>query len=134
MKRLKKVTLIILAVVILLGAVGAVLLSGVGKKLDALYDVRVEDVDLSAVPDGIYAGKYQVFPISVKVDVTVEGSRITAIGLTRHVNGQGGPAEAIAEKVIQAQSLQVDAISGATLSSKVILLAIDDALKNATGD
>lgn len=32
--------------------------------------------------------------------------------------------------VVEAQSLQVDAVSGATYSSKVILKAIEDALVN----
>jgi uncharacterized protein with FMN-binding domain len=46
-----------------------------------------------------------------------------------HRNGQGEAAEVIPQMVVDAQSLQVDAISGATFSSKVILLAIEDALK-----
>jgi uncharacterized protein with FMN-binding domain len=46
----------------------------------------------------------------------------------KHVNGQGKPAEVITEKVIETQSLQVDVVSGATYSSKVILKAIENAL------
>ncbi len=38
-------------------------------------------------------------------------------------------AEIITDKVIDTQSLQVDAISGATYSSKTILKAIENALK-----
>ncbi|GAI95081.1 unnamed protein product, partial [marine sediment metagenome] len=34
-------------------------------------------------------------------------------------------------KVVEAQTLQVDAVSGATYSSKVILKAIENALNNA---
>lgn len=132
-KKFVKIILIILAVIALFVVMGAIFMSNVGKKLDALYDIQIQDVDLSAIPDGTYEGKHDVFPISVQVEVTVKGNKITEINLIKHVNGQGSAAEAIPEKVIKSQSLQIDAISGATLSSKVILLAIEDALKHAAG-
>ena len=65
------------------------------------------------------------------LEVIVKEKQITEIKIIKHTNGQGGEAEAILDTVIDAQSLQVDVISGATYSSKVILLAIEDALKNA---
>ncbi len=49
------------------------------------------------------------------------------IELLKHTHGQGGAAEAIPGKVIEAQTLQVDTISSATYSSKVILKAIEQA-------
>ena len=61
--------------------------------------------------------------------VTVKNHAITDIDLLKHQNGQGKPAEVITERVLAAQSLKVDTVSGATMSSKVILLAIEDALK-----
>jgi uncharacterized protein with FMN-binding domain len=48
------------------------------------------------------------------------------------VNGKGKPAEVIPQKVMDAQSLQVDTISGVTSSSKVILKAIEKALVSAS--
>ncbi len=39
-----------------------------------------------------------------------------------------GKAEKIPDKVLEEQSLQVDIVSGATFSSKVILKAVEDAL------
>lgn len=128
-----KIVLIILFVIALFGVAGTFFMSNADKKLNALYDVRIEDVDLSAVHDGTYEGKHNVFPISVKVEVTVKGNKIIGINLIKHFNGQGSAAEAIPEKVVKSQSLQIDAVSGATLSSKVILLAIRDALMNAAG-
>ena len=60
--------------------------------------------------------------------VFVKDHKIERIELVKHRNGKGAPAEAITGKVVEAQSLQVDAISGATYSSKVILQAIENAL------
>jgi uncharacterized protein with FMN-binding domain len=75
-------------------------------------------------------GSYSVFPVSVDVEVEVSNHVITSILITKHDNGQGTPAEVIIDDVILAQSIDVDSISGATYSSKVILLAIKDALSN----
>jgi uncharacterized protein with FMN-binding domain len=55
---------------------------------------------------------------------------IKKIEIVRHLNGQGKPAEVIPDRVIEMQSLDVDIISGATYSSKVILKAIENALIN----
>ena len=58
--------------------------------------------------------------------------RISSIELVKHIHSRGSQAEAIIDKVIEAQSLDVDAISGSTYISMVILRAIEDALRNAT--
>ena len=50
--------------------------------------------------------------------------------LLEHQTGLGGKAEAIIDQVIQNQSLEVDAVSGATTSSKTILKAIENALQS----
>ncbi|MBE0600950.1 MAG: FMN-binding protein, partial [Firmicutes bacterium] len=83
---------------------------------------------------GTYTGAYSAFPVSAEVAVTVQDHQIAAIDLVRHNNGQGGAAEAIPQMVVDAQSIQVDTVTGATFSSKVILLAIRDALQNAAGE
>jgi len=87
------------------------------------------DVDLSQVADGVYSGAYDSGPVIVNVDVTVKDHAITDIRLVKHRHGQGAAAEPITGKVLAAQSVKVDVISGATMSSNVILLAIEDALK-----
>lgn len=87
------------------------------------------DVDLSGTADGVHSGAYDSGPVVVNVDVTVKDHAITDIKLVKHRNGQGAAAESITGTVVSAQSIKVDVVSGATMSSKVILLAIEDALK-----
>ena len=82
----------------------------------------------AGVEDGDYIGSYSVFTVSVEVEVTVKNHTIEEIELLKHKNAQGQGAEIIPEKVIEAQSLKVDSVSGATYSSKSILLAIENAL------
>lgn len=91
--------------------------------------IEIEDVDLQTVADGEYPGEYDVRLVKAVVKVVVRNHRIESIELIRHANGRGAAAEVIPERVIAAQNLQVDTVSGATTSSLVILEAIERALK-----
>lgn len=63
--------------------------------------------------------------------VTVKDHKIVDILLLNHKNNKGKIGEVINEKVLMAQSLQVDTVSGTTNSSKVILKAIEyDRVRN----
>ncbi len=132
MKKPVKIILVIFSIVALLAIAGAIFFSSNSRNLEDLKDIKIRDIDLSSVSDGTYEGKYAVFPVSVIVNVTVRDHLITGIDLVKHVNGKGQAAESIPDQVIEEQSLDVDVVSGATYSSKVILLAIDDALQGAT--
>lgn len=85
--------------------------------------------DVKAFPDGEYAGEAFLFPVKVKLNLTITGGEIKRIDIREHFNGRGKPAEAIVASVLEKQCVQVEAISGATHSSVVILSAISDALK-----
>jgi len=61
--------------------------------------------------------------------VTVKDGAITGIDLIRHVHGPDHGAEQILVRVMERQSLRVDAVSGSTTSSKVVLKAIESALQ-----
>jgi uncharacterized protein with FMN-binding domain len=105
--------------------------SMIKTNMEKLKTVEIKDVDLAKAKDGTYEGSCQVFPISVTVRVAVSGHRIEKIELLEHKSGQGSAADAITKKVEEAQSLQVDVISGATYSSQVIKKAIQVALQKA---
>ena len=122
---------IILVLILILFIAGAGILFYLQKELDKLILSPVKNINLMEMDDGVYKGSYSAFPVSVIVDVTIKDHKITEIGLVEHSNGQGKPAEVITQKVIEEQSLDVDSISGATYSSKVILKAIEDALTKA---
>ena len=98
------------------------------SKLDALKSETVMLPDLSGLKDGIYPGSFKVFPISVELEVLIKNGNLSDIVILKHDSGRGQPAEAIIQDILRTQSLDVDAISGATYSSKVILKAIAQAL------
>ena len=99
--------------------------------LEHLGSLPTADVDMSMVADGTYTGSYSMFPVRAQVRVTVKDHRMTQIELIEHRHGRGAAAETIPGKVVEAQSLDVDTITGATYSSKVILKAIENALSSA---
>jgi uncharacterized protein with FMN-binding domain len=88
----------------------------------------VQDIDISKIPDGDYRGEATDGPVKAVVIVEVKNGRIRSIVLEHHRMMMGKPAERIPEDVIRAQSLKVDTVSGATISSRAILAAIADAL------
>jgi uncharacterized protein with FMN-binding domain len=128
MKRRYKVAIVIGIVLVILFILGLILNERYKKDLDKLILMEITDVDLTKVADGDYNGSYTSFPLFAEVKVTIENHIITDITLLNHDNGQGEKAEVIPDKVIEAQSLEVECISGATYSSKVILKAIQAAL------
>jgi uncharacterized protein with FMN-binding domain len=89
---------------------------------------KVNNIDLSKIKDGNYIGDFNAYIISSKVNVTVRDHTITDIRFIEHKYERGKPAEVLLPRVIAAQSLNVDTISGATNSSKVILKSIENAL------
>jgi uncharacterized protein with FMN-binding domain len=124
----KKTLWIILGVIGLMIIVGSLFMAYTQDQLSKLSKTPIGTIDLNTIPNGTYTGAYASFPVSVTLEVTILDHEITKITILKHDNGQGKPAEAIAEDVIEAQSLQVDVISGATYSSKVILKALENAL------
>lgn len=129
MSKKRRNYLIVFAIIVILTAIGAYFVIQISDNLDYISEIPIQEVDLSTIEDGEYIGEYEVFPISVIVEVEVLNHQIVNITVIKHNNGQGEEAESIIIDVIDYQSVQVDSISGATYSSKVILLAIKDALE-----
>lgn len=94
----------------------------------AVRETTVQNPSLSSVPDGVYVGAYDVDFVSARVKVTVQNGAITDIAILEHKNGRGKPAEAVTDKIIEEQRVDVDTVSGATNSSVVIEKAVENAL------
>jgi len=85
-------------------------------------------VDLNTVEDGTYIGICQNKVLFAVVKVEVSGHEIRGIEILEHKKSYLPQAEMIAGDVLAGQSLEVDAISGATLTSDTVKKAIEDAL------
>jgi Uncharacterized protein conserved in bacteria len=83
--------------------------------------------------DGIYEGAGEGKNGELKVEVTVNKGKISGIKIVEHKETPGLSDEIlkkVPEAIIKAQSTEVDNISGATITTKAIKDAVDNALKN----
>lgn len=127
--------------VVALGLGGAVVLTAPG--LRELQNTVIVDMDFKKLRDGVYEGEYRGTKDSLRnaaVEVTVAAGAVTKIRVTegslaneKQANEirNGLTIDDLFDEVIKSQSLQVDAISGATLTSKAHLKAVENALEQA---
>ncbi len=92
-------------------------------------EITFSEIDLRKVQNGIYRGEYDVGYISAEVVVTVKDGKFTDIELVEHKTERGKKAEVITEIMLAEQKIDVDAITGATNSSKVIRKSVEEAVK-----
>ena len=127
----KKIVLIAIMLLLLVGLVwGIIYLKSVADYKQAVKETTFEEINISDISDGVYIGEYDVNFIYAKVEVTVQNGEITNISILEHRNERGKAAEAITNKIVDEQKINVDAISGATNSSTVINKAVENALKS----
>ena len=130
MKTGKKIVLSIVAIILVMIVIGAVQFSNYIKDGSAKLEAIVfEGVDLSEVENGVYEGDYDTGIIYAKVKAIVNSGKIESLELLEHKNGKGGPAEVVVDQIVKQQMVEVDDISGATGSSRVIKKAVEVALK-----
>jgi uncharacterized protein with FMN-binding domain len=87
--------------------------------------ITLSPLNLANTADGIYEGSATILHLAPKLQVTVTMGRITAITVVSPIYGD---VSGLTARVIKAQSLDVDAIAGATVSTKAVLKAVDNAL------
>lgn len=126
MSRLVRAALVCAATVMIL----VVLTGCVSQENRETRNLEIEDVDVSKIPDGTYVGKYGYSGMVYTAKLEIEDGRIEWIRIDENKpSPRSDWAEEIPERVIEANSTQVDVVSGATTSSKAVLKAIELALK-----
>lgn len=137
MKGKRKMTgfIIVSVVLLVLGIGGGIGWSYVAKEHKEALNLPLDGVDFSQLADGIYVGEYEGGMYKWRknsVRVTVSDGMVTGIEpLAGVVDPKEGETKMLYDRVINSQSLQVDTISGATLTSNGYLKAIEVALLQA---
>jgi|SRR5690554_3620035 len=93
-------------------------------------------IDFASIPDGVYAGTGRGFGGELSVEVTIEGGELTNVLVTQHgeTAGISDPAlSQIPDAMVESQSVEVDTVSGATMTSDGIISAVRDALAEFGG-
>ena len=128
--------LIALVVVAGLGIGGGIGWSKLMKEHQEARSLPLNRVGFSKLNDGTYHGTYAGGMYKWRkneCDVTVSSGKVSDIQLvvSQDPGGKNTQHKELYDRVIQAQSLQVDTISGATLTSKAYLQAVENALVQA---
>ena len=90
-----------------------------------------------SMTDGTYTGVGQGRNGELTVEVKVDAGKLSAVRVVKHVETVGISDAAVKQmpaRIVDAQSLKVDAVSGATLTSEGIRTAVADAIRKAGGD
>ncbi len=97
----------------------------------------VETSATNSYTSGTYTASAQGHNATVTLDVTFSETEITDITVTQSYESPGVSDRALSDipqEIIEHQTLNVDVISGSTVSSNAILSAVKDAVKQAGGD
>jgi uncharacterized protein with FMN-binding domain len=120
-----KVLIIILGIIVLFAIMFFAATAGMGE----IKKLVIKDVDLSLIDDGVYQGTFHKNRWTYDAEVTVANHKITSI---KNTNEKMKKAEKFNEKVameiIKKQSPKIDAVSGATISTKAFAMAVENAL------
>lgn len=92
--------------------------------------LEIKDINLTGLHDGLYTGEFGEFLVSVKADVTITKNRISEVRISRQRCGKSYEASDTLNRIMKAQTPRVDAVAGATASSKAIMAAVQKALEN----
>lgn len=98
---------------------------------EKISGIRLQGVDTGNIADGNYIGEYDAGYIFTKVEVIFSNGTIENIILLEHRNERGKAAEKVISDIIDTQEFPVDAVTGATNSSKAIQKAVQNALEGA---
>ena len=91
--------------------------------------MEIEDTDLSALPDGSYHGQFKGGGGIYEATVSISEHKILSIDQTSSRESKYIRfSKPTVQRIIEHQNANVDAITGATTTSKCIMKAVEDAL------
>lgn len=127
---------IALVVVAVLGVAGWIGWSKLAQEHREAGNLPLKAMDFTKLQDGTYHGAYEGGMYKWRANecqVTVSSGKVTDIQLvgSEDPGGKNTQHQELYDRVIEAQSLQVDTISSATLTSKAYLKAVENALIQA---
>lgn len=99
------------------------------KEINKIQQMQISEVDLSRIADGIYQGDFIYGKFAYEIEVTVRDHKLESVRAIKNRNTKYAKmAEGVLAKIIEKQSPKVDAVSGATTTSKALMKAVENAL------
>lgn len=111
-----------------------VLLSFLGCASQEMIRVRqmeIQSVDIGRIEDGEYLGSFAYSGFEYRVKTIIKGHKIKNIDVLQNRDSKHARrAEGVLEEIIKRQTPDVDAVSGATTTSKALMKAVENSLTN----
>lgn len=90
---------------------------------------NLTEIRLTEIPDGVYRAKYGKIPVYADLSVSIADHAIDTIIVHQQSSGPGYEALETLDRILRKQRVKVDVVSGATVSSKCIMIAVHEALR-----
>jgi len=101
------------------------------RQLQSYRTMPVKDFNLNEIDDGTYSGEAE-YDYNYQIEITVKAHHVDQIRIINNRESHYAKlAELIVNKVIERQTPNVTAVTGATTTSKCLLKAIENALEKS---
>ena len=103
------------------------------ERVNQIINMEISDVDPSRVPDGDYTGEVPFMRHLYRVKVTIASGRIEKIDVLENgtENEYARKGLEVIPRMIREQSPRVDAVTGATVTSRALMKCVEKALKES---
>lgn len=126
-QRIKQKTVVMIVSPLIIIGIGFTAINAL--ELNKIRNLPIKSINLESVGDGTYNGEAKAGSYVYKVKVEVENHRIVNIeGIDNRKSPYVSYAEGVFTKIIRQQKVDVDAITGATTTSKAFMKAVENAL------
>lgn len=123
---MKKSRIVIVIILLIIAGWIIFLTSGLNK----VSKTEINSIDLSKYPDGTYYGSFDGYRWDNKVEVIVKNHQIVKITIIDDVTFPKDEwSQELIRRVIEKQNVDIEIITGATVTSKAYLKAIENAFK-----
>ena len=126
-KNLKKFMVVMLSLVLVIGVIGC-----------GADDAATTDGDAEGMyTPGTYEASAEGYGGPVMLEVEFSSDKIESVKVVDHDETDGIGSEAVDQlpgEIVEGQTLDVEAVSGATLTSTAIIDAVSDTVEQAGGD
>jgi uncharacterized protein with FMN-binding domain len=122
-----RIVLIVVVVILVL------LLAGFFAVTRGMKDIRnlsIENPDISSLQDGEYEGSFHKTRWNYRVKVTLEEGEIRDIQFIDKPD-DGSFSDKAVDAVLEAQSLDIDTVTGASINTRAFRKAVENALSHA---